>query len=294
MPDSDHPVDVSVCVVTYNQEEYIENCILSVLQQKTAYSFEIIVGDDASTDKTREILKRLQAEFPEKIRLILHKCNIGPSENVLSTYKSARGKYIAHLDGDDYFLPNKLQIQTDLMESETTCGMSFHACLRLRKDGSTEFDGIKKGWAKKERLYLDDLIQAMAVGNNSSKMFKRELLANFIDPGFPLVDTVFNCIILGDASVRFISGQALGVYREGIGVSSQSLAPRRATLQGYEFLSRKLPVRYRSNVCATVFLLLLFDLKNLRATALQAFKVWLNSFSPLFIFVFLKNINKVF
>lgn len=279
-------IKVSVCVVTYNQEKYIEQCVRSVLEQETKYPFEIVIGDDASTDSTRDILIDLQKQYPDKIRLLLHEYNIGPSDNVLSTYYAAKGEYIAHLDGDDYFLPGKIEAQVNLMDVDGDCGMSFHAVMKLTPDEVLTFEKINckgvsaKGW---EGI---DLIWLMALGSNSSKMFKKDLLNTFKDPGFPLVDTVFNCLIIGGTTIKVIDSVAFGVYRSAIGVSSKGSATKIATARGYEYLVKFFPKKFRSIICATVFFLMLIEIKNMSLVSFYYFKVFIKSFHVGFVLKF--------
>ncbi|MDF8327490.1 glycosyltransferase family 2 protein [Aeromonas salmonicida] len=282
-------IKVSVCVVTYNQEKYIEQCVRSVLEQKTQYEYEVIIGDDASTDNTRNILMDLEAQYPDKIRLLLHDKNIGPSDNVLSVYKAARGQYIAHLDGDDYFLPGKIEKQVGLMDADPNCGMSFHSVLKLEPTGTKTFEKINckgmpvGGWTLKDLLWL------MAIGVNSSKMFRRELLERFQDPGFPLVDTVFNVLILGNAKVKVINDAALGVYRNAVGISSSCLGTRVATIKGYDYLLSILPKENRVVICSVTFFLMLLDIKNFRGTCYLNFRLWLKSFDSGFLVFLWRN-----
>lgn len=115
-----HPL-VSVCVVTYNHEGYIEQCIESILNQKTDFNFEVIVANDASTDKTLDKLIEFQAKYPKRLRLIAHEVNVGPYENYRLVHQQATGAYIAHCDGDDYWLPGKLQKQVDFLRDNADC-----------------------------------------------------------------------------------------------------------------------------------------------------------------------------
>ncbi len=114
---------VSVCIPTFQHSKYIEECIDSVLSQKTDFPFEILIGEDDSTDGTREICVRYAEKHPDKIRLFLRKDadkmvrngkKIGRL-NHLGLYRSARGKFICICDGDDYWTnSNKLQLQVEL------------------------------------------------------------------------------------------------------------------------------------------------------------------------------------
>ena len=109
-------IQVSVCVVTYNQEKYIAECLESLVTQQTSFKFEIIVGEDCSTDGTRAIVQQYVEQYPDLIVPLFYEENVGAVENVKRVYKAAKGKYIAHMDGDDFALPGKLQKQYDVME----------------------------------------------------------------------------------------------------------------------------------------------------------------------------------
>ena len=134
-----HEVDekplVSVCVQTYQHAPYIKECLDSILMQKTNFEFEIIVGEDNSSDGTREICMEYAKKYPNKIRLLLHhrenniRINDTPSGrfNFLYNLCSARGKYIALCEGDDFWLDEtKLQKQVEYLEKNTDCTISFH------------------------------------------------------------------------------------------------------------------------------------------------------------------------
>lgn len=123
-------VFVSVWMITYNHECYIRRAIESVLEQQTNFDFEIVIGDDFSVDNTRNILLEYRMLYPEKIRLLLHPTNLGMIANQNITFQSCRGKYIAMLEGDDYWVDKmKLQIQTDAMKMYPNCRLSFHPAI---------------------------------------------------------------------------------------------------------------------------------------------------------------------
>jgi glycosyltransferase involved in cell wall biosynthesis len=118
---------VSVLMITYNHEKFIEQAIESVLMQETNFDYELVIGEDCSTDHTREIVIDYQKRFPEKIRLLLPEANIGMHENFARTYKACKGLYIALLEGDDYWTsPYKLQKQADFLDAHAECSMCFH------------------------------------------------------------------------------------------------------------------------------------------------------------------------
>ena len=131
---------VSVSIITYNHRDYIARTIDSVLQQQTDFPYEIIIGDDCSTDGTRDVLQRYQQQYPEVIQLILHPTRYagvaGRLNNITNLY-ACRGQYIAMLDGDDYWIsPDKLQQQVDFLEQHSDYVMTFHDTLFVADDES--------------------------------------------------------------------------------------------------------------------------------------------------------------
>lgn len=111
-------VVLSVIMITYNHELYIRQAIESVINQKVDFEYEILVGDDASTDHTVRVVSELCEEYPNRIRLIANEVNVGASKNLYNLFMMARGKYVTRLEGDDYWeiTPN-LQKSIDFLES---------------------------------------------------------------------------------------------------------------------------------------------------------------------------------
>lgn len=113
-----HSPILSVALITYNQEKYIAECIEGMVNQKTDFPFEIVIGEDCSTDNTRAICQQYAEQYPELIRLILPEKNLGMMGNWINTIKSCNGKYIAICEGDDYWTDDlKLQKQVDFLEN---------------------------------------------------------------------------------------------------------------------------------------------------------------------------------
>ena len=123
----DRPL-VSVICATYNHEAHIAQAINSFLAQKTTFPFEIVIGEDYSTDKTRDICLKYQSKYPNRVKLILQPKNVGAMSNHVSAMQAAQGKYLANCEGDDYWTDqSKLQKQVDYMESHPECSLCFHA-----------------------------------------------------------------------------------------------------------------------------------------------------------------------
>ena len=136
----DQEIKLSVVLSCYKQENYIEQCLKSILEQSVNFKYEIIVGDDCSPDKTREIIRKIAQQYPDKIKLHFNDQNLGAAKNYFSVHNQATGKYVAHIDGDDVMLPGKLQAQVDVMENNPTCNIVFHRSRYFSDDGTYSSD----------------------------------------------------------------------------------------------------------------------------------------------------------
>lgn len=118
--------DISVAMMTYFHEDYVAQAIESVLNQKTTYTYEIVISDDCSQDGTRDILMDYQKKYPEIIRLLFNETNLGITANNYRTRLNCKGRYIATLSGDDYWISDrKLQQQVDFLEKN----LEYDACV---------------------------------------------------------------------------------------------------------------------------------------------------------------------
>jgi glycosyltransferase involved in cell wall biosynthesis len=130
---------VSVVMIAYNVGKYIGQAIESVLAQNVDFSYEIVVGEDCSTDSTREILAGYAAKHPDIIRVILRERNLGMNPNFFATWSECRGDFIALLDADDYWISSeKLRKQIDFLESHPECAICFHNALVVYDDDPEE------------------------------------------------------------------------------------------------------------------------------------------------------------
>lgn len=167
---------VSVCVVTYNHEKYIRQCLQSIVDQETGFEFEVIVGDDASTDRTPEIVREFAERYPGKVRPILREKNIGPTQNYLDVHRQTRGEYVAHVDGDDYCLPGKLRALASHLDREPDCAIVWHRMHILNEHGQSAVGmplvPIRK-FTKTNRLYAKDLAKYYGMtGCHSGSMYR--------------------------------------------------------------------------------------------------------------------------
>jgi len=117
---------VSICMITYNHESYIKQAIEGVLMQKTNFDFELVIGEDSSTDSTRLICEEYKNQEIQ-VRLLSPESNLGVMPNFIRTLQACTGKYIALCEGDDYWIdPLKLQKQVDFLEANTNVPFCFH------------------------------------------------------------------------------------------------------------------------------------------------------------------------
>lgn len=180
-------LSVSVCVITYNQEDYIRKTLDSIFEQVTTFCFEIIISDDCSKDKTRLIID----EYTQKVRSNIYfrtvhsDVNLGYKKNFKKVLEEATGKYVAICEGDDYWTdPNKLEKQFRQLEQNPSSIISFHNVSILNSiNGESILSNNEKNGSL---FYMLDIINGWNV-MTSSLMFRR---TDFKLPVW--FDTVFN------------------------------------------------------------------------------------------------------
>lgn len=131
---------LSVAMITYNHKRFIAQAIESVLAQKVNFEYEIVIGEDCSTDGTRATVLDFQRRHPERIVLLLRDRNLGGPKNFIGTLAACRGEYLAILEGDDYWTcTTKLQRQVDFLEAHTDWAI---CCTRaeVRNEGGVSSD----------------------------------------------------------------------------------------------------------------------------------------------------------
>lgn len=115
---------LSVCLITYNHEDFIRQAIDGVLMQIVNFDWELIIADDCSTDSTRAIILEYKEKYPDFIKLILQEKNVGAAKNWMDLITTPKSKYIAYFEGDDYWTdPLKLQKQVDCLGQNEECNI---------------------------------------------------------------------------------------------------------------------------------------------------------------------------
>ncbi|MEH6731298.1 MAG: glycosyltransferase [Pseudoalteromonas distincta] len=166
---------LSVCVVTYNHQDYIFKCIESILEQNVDFELEIIIAQDCSTDNTGAVVRGFKSKHPEIITLIDRDKNVGVMQNYEDVFKLAKGEFISFLDGDDYMLPGKLQAQVDALENNHDCNICSHPLSNFDSSTSKILNTPHK-FVNDKKYALDDLIIHGFTFSHSSKMFRRSSL----------------------------------------------------------------------------------------------------------------------
>jgi glycosyltransferase involved in cell wall biosynthesis len=183
---------------TYNHEEFVAQSLESVLNQQADFEWEVVVGDDYSTDCTREILRSYSSNHPEHIRLILHSERLGPKElnldgknNFLATYHACQGEYVALLEGDDYWTDNrKLEKQVAFLDAHPDYSLCCHpVAVEYSGERHRHWDRVI-GESRKKTCTLEDILRLETKPEmpTPSMMIRRSSL-----PSFPAwFDGVFN------------------------------------------------------------------------------------------------------
>lgn len=169
-------IKVSVAMITYNQSDYIEKAVRSVLMQKTNFPYEIIIGDDASTDDTPKIVSKLYSEYPDKIKPILRKVNLGSLKNCLDVLQKCQGEYVAFLEGDDFWTDeNKLQKQVDFLSKNREYVAYYHKNCKVDEENNiiSEFDS---GFCDHENYTYNDINKFTLPGQTATSMIRKDVL----------------------------------------------------------------------------------------------------------------------
>lgn len=236
---------VSVLIQTYQHKDFIAACLESVLGQKTSYPMEILIGDDDSTDGTREICQDYARRHPTRIRLLLHhrannirvKGQPTGRFNVLYGLYSSRGRYLAICQGDDYWSdPAKLQTQIDFLEQNPEFSGCFHNTQILNENN--EIIGTVMEDSTAESVLQRDLLDpGPSIGHTSSFVFRRRSIESF--PDF-LVRTTYDRVIafaVAEAGPWRGLAESMSVYRIHQGGVYSNVGPRTQLLTLAEIYS---------------------------------------------------------
>lgn len=212
---------VSVCVITYNHEKYIQQCLERILAQKCDFEYEIVIGEDCSTDTTLEIINSYRQKYPEVIRIISSAQNVGMVKNWERTLFACRGEYIAVIEGDDYWIwEEKLQKQVELLDNHKEFSLSFHDVGVIYGSDVPHIDYLTH-ITEGEKFTIDDLILKKWFIPTSSMLLRRDKLMPFPKwtKNLKAIDMVVQLMFAMQGDMGYIAVKA-GVYRiHGGGIS---------------------------------------------------------------------------
>jgi glycosyltransferase involved in cell wall biosynthesis len=165
---------VSVLMLTYMQEAYIQRAIEGVLEQQTNFQFKLIIGDDASPDNTSQIVERYKEKYADKIVYVRNKENLGMMKNFMNIYSLASTKYIAICEGDDYWCEvNKLQKQVSFLEANPEYSICFHQVYILKSNGHMKISPLNP-YTEEKIFDIYDLAQGNLM-HTPSVVFRNNL-----------------------------------------------------------------------------------------------------------------------
>lgn len=169
---------VSIIVPTYNHAPYVSQALDNILGQKTEFSYEILVGDDASSDGTQEILLEYAKRWPDKFRLFLRKKNIGASRNVYELLMAAKGKYLATCEGDDYWCDEeKLQLQVAYLEAHPNISGCVHKHRVVDEQGNVRKNQTLD-WVRPKPVFTLEDFQGIYLPGQYATFVRRNVFLN--------------------------------------------------------------------------------------------------------------------
>lgn len=211
-------------MIAYNARPYIGAAIEGVLSQQVDFTIELVIGDDASTDGTRQICEQYAAQHPDIIRVLPPEPNQGIAANTLRTMGACDGTYIAVCDGDDvWFDPEKLRKQVGFLNANPQYGVVYTDVETISENGSVigdaEHEMIRKLYASGDVFF--NLLEANFI-NNSTALFRRSLLKGHIvypDRSYQIPDHIRWLYIAAQSKVHFMPVKSTGYRKHTMSLS---------------------------------------------------------------------------
>ncbi len=232
-------IKVSVIMLTYNHEKYIRQALESVLAQKTDFSYEILIGDDASADGTLGIVQEFKRHFSCAIHIFIRSYNMGATANLALLLKQARGQYIASCEGDDYWTdPQKLQKQVDFLESHSEYIGCTHDITLVNQDGISS-SKQSLAWVKDKPVFRFSDFKGIYLPGHPVSMVYRNIYAadpaviDLIETTHPQIAdrTIAMLLALNGDIVRL--NEDMACYRQAVGEGNSNLTAREFTSNIY-------------------------------------------------------------
>ena len=221
MKKTNDDIKLSVVIVSYKQVKYIREAIDSVLMQKVNFKYELILADDCSQDGTLEIMKEYEKKYPDIIRVIERKKNLGGAANSFDSLSNAKGEYITCLEGDDYWIDeNKLQIQVDFLDNNDDYYAISH--IQEGRDLNNNIKGYFPKTIRKDFTIcgVSDFLNNDKSYSVSSTMYRnffkdKQLLNRYrvVRTFDPLIGDAQMNVFLCDLGKIYVLNKAMMVYR---------------------------------------------------------------------------------
>lgn len=212
---------VSVIMITYGHEKYIREAIEGVLMQECSFKIELIIANDASPDKTSDVVNDILLRNPNanRIKFINRKKNIGGQNNFKDSFEQCKGKYIAHCEGDDYWTdPNKLQKQVDFLEANPDYVLTFHKIKILQPSGDLVEDFITK--VPDNYQTIEGLAQHGNYIHTPSIIYRNIIKELPFEMMISPIGDYFLYMILAQYGKLKYFEEEMAVYRFGVGIHS--------------------------------------------------------------------------
>jgi glycosyltransferase involved in cell wall biosynthesis len=208
---------VSVVMTTYNHQPYLAEAIEGVAAQEVDFPIELLIGEDCSTDGTRQVALDYQKKYADRIRVILHESNVGGIENDRRLMSKSRGRYVAFCEGDDYWTDSKkLASQVEILERFRDVNLCYHSAVRKTVSGETlrimgkllDGDGL---------VPAEEFFARHTKCPTASAVIRREAVSIpcFFYDTAPVGDYFRDCLFSMGAGAYYID-RPMSVYRVGV------------------------------------------------------------------------------
>ena len=224
---------ITVCVATYNQQAYIKDCLLSILMQDYDGEVEIIVGNDGSTDLTAAIISDIASMHPGRLTIPNRISNLGASRNYQDMIQRAAGDYIAHIDGDDYWMPNKLSAQLAHFQNNPAC-IAAYSNAHIIDDAGRLMGAFNN--AQPETFDTDYLLREGNFLNHSSMIYRAEFKGSIIDLSGSFIDYRMHLRLSRHGKLGYIN-KDLVAYRSGTSTSMIKHIPHKVNDMYWEAIT---------------------------------------------------------
>jgi glycosyltransferase involved in cell wall biosynthesis len=270
---------LSVCLITYNHENFIKKTIDSILMQITNFDFDIVIADDFSTDSTRYFINEFKHKYYEKISLIYQKVNVGAHKNWLDLLNYSKSEYIAYIEGDDYWIdPYKLQKQVDFLDANLNYNLCFTRAYKLIEN---ELIPIIVPYNESNDYDLVDLYDLHLPITSCTVVFRNIKLPTFLNREIKCGDIALYTALSLNSKIKLIDSFT-SVYRIHSGGVWQGISTAQQIknkLQLYKIIFSKVDDQIKEIILNQTFSVWIRDLIYLKNLNKNKFVQFSNEFS---------------